>query len=317
MRRHSETTFAQVASIAGGFAEGSAFSVCVFLGRSVVAFERFQHLNADTVHACSATRWAADEAAKAASKAQSLGGVVAANSAKGRSLARHRLHDAISGLVYLLTTWVPSVGVDASEAPLGPVSSSSGGEKLSAASEEALIRLLEVVRELVPLQAVKKAAAEAILFVHAKRARVAAPVSSTSLLMQLEQRRLPSTNKGGAGSLSVADWRSFVAKLNFGEEHPALAPLQEPKLVVCETITCSMWMLFHFLAESATVQAREVFASEQCKRVGIRILETRQPLPVSFVDRFSVRQTRRQQEAIALAALTKVRTKSPLSLSCA
>ncbi|CDJ34009.1 LOW QUALITY PROTEIN: uncharacterized protein EMH_0087150 [Eimeria mitis] len=80
--------------------------------------------------------------------------------------------------------------------------------------------------------------------------------------------------------LRTADWRKWIGSVAFGAEALPLPPLEEPKLKHCTTITCSVWMLMHVLAEGAKRLSVKVNAHPKCGRGELFFKRKGQALPI-------------------------------------
>ena len=235
----------------------------------------FEHLAGKP---CESRRWALEEATLSASSALRKSEGANARAAKGRLLenedraARDRVHDAIRGLQFVLSSWVTRV---------------SG--RLTKADEYALIDLLEIIRATVPLRPVKKAVALAILHLHnsgsqdapaslqkPQAANSAADRFSWELELYHEMDDALQAVKG----LRADEWGRWIGSIPFGKEAPPLAPLEDPHLRHCTTVTCSVWMLLHLLAEGASEHARKVSEYPACGPKQLFYRRKGQALPV-------------------------------------
>lgn len=185
-------------------------------------------------------------------------------------LANARVHDAVRGLQFVLSSWVVTVS-----------------ERLTRADEFALIDLLEAVRASVPLKSVKRAAAHAILHLyHSSREEVTLQkpqARNTENEPFSEELRLYNELDDAlqaAKGLKAAEWRQWIGGIPFGENAPALAPLEEPKLKHCTTMTCSVWMLLHLLAEGAGDLAQQVSVHPKCGPEEVFYKRKAQALPI-------------------------------------
>ncbi|OEH77327.1 hypothetical protein cyc_08203 [Cyclospora cayetanensis] len=192
------------------------------------------------------------------------------------TLARARVHDAVRGLQFVLASWVVTVT-----------------ERLTEADQLALIDLLEVARATIPITSVKRAAALSILHLYSsgnlgaeslrggrsvKRAlgRTSEDRFTDELRIYSELDHVLQAGKG----LKAAEWRAWVGSVSFGKEAPPLAPLEEPKMRHCTTLTCSVWMLLHLLADGAAALAQQVAAHLKCGPQQVFYKRKGQALPV-------------------------------------
>lgn len=186
------------------------------------------------------------------------------------ALANARVHDAVRGLQFVLSSWVVTVS-----------------ERLTRADEFALIDLLETVRASFPMKSVKRAAAHAILHLYySSRAEVTLqkPQARNSQNEPFsEELRLYNELDDAlqaAKGLKAAEWRQWIGGISFGESAPALAPLKEPNLKHCTTLTCSVWMLLHLLAEGAADVAQQVRVHPKCGPEEVFYKRKAQALPI-------------------------------------
>ncbi|CDJ52137.1 hypothetical protein, conserved [Eimeria brunetti] len=171
--------------------------------------------------------------------------------------ARARLHDGIRGLQFILASWVVTEG-----------------EHMSFAEEFALVDLLEIVRAVVPIETVKKSAALAIIHLYSSmqvspdgltsRQPESLTDASARFSEHIELYREIDDHLRHTKGLRTADWRKWIGGLSFGAEALPLPPLEEPKLKHCTTLTCSVWMLMHVLAEGARELSAKVNAHPKC-----------------------------------------------------
>ncbi|KAL8271878.1 hypothetical protein Esti_004268 [Eimeria stiedai] len=236
----------------------------------------FEHLNGMP---CVDERWGFEEviAASHYSRHSSEASRAAAEAAAAEELAQGRMHDAIRGLQFFLASWVLAAR-----------------DTLTRADEYALIDLLELVRATIPLKSVRKAAALATLHLHAsgeRGRRGAAAVGEEARRYRLRRDEaqfaqvLEVYNElDEALSLQpgqrASDWRRWVGTLSFGEEAPPLPPLQEPLLNHCSTLTCSVWMLLHALAEGASHLAQLLIEHPKCGPEEVFYKRKGQALPI-------------------------------------
>lgn len=218
---------------------------------------------------CEASRWESEDVPSALS--HGLRKPRDANADKAaEALAHARVHDAVRGLQFILSSWVVTVS-----------------ERLTKADEFALIDLLEVARAVVPLKSVKKAAAHAILHLyHSTRAEVTLhkpQTRNTRIEPFSDEFRLYNELDDALHAvkgMKAAEWRKWIGGIPFGEFAPALAPLEEPKLEHCTTVTCSVWMLLHLMAEGAAELAQQVSVHPKCGPEEVFYKRKAQALPI-------------------------------------
>lgn len=217
---------------------------------------------------CQLLRWGSEELPSGTGSQRD---VEAAEKA-AETLASARAHDAIRGLQYVLASWVVAAS-----------------DRLTRADEFALIDLLEAVRATIPLKAVKRSAALAILHLYNSKSKeqsmqeypqsVTAQDDNFLKVVQLydEFDEMLQETKG----MRASDWRKWVGGIPFGEAAPPLASLEEPKLKHCTNLTCSVWMLLHLMAEGAADLAETVIAkSHQCGPEEVFFKRKAQALPI-------------------------------------
>lgn len=189
------------------------------------------------------------------------------------SSARARLHDGIRGLQFILASWVVTER-----------------EHMSFADEFALVDLLEIVRAVIPIESVKRAAALAIIHLHNS---MQVPLHDLPLRKpELVTRESPSFSEvlelymniddslRFTKGLKTADWRKWIGSVSFGAEALPLPPLEEPKLKHCTTLTCSVWMLMHVLAEGAKELSVKISTHSKCGRDKVFFKRKGQALPI-------------------------------------
>lgn len=217
---------------------------------------------------CEASRWESEEVPSS----QSSPGLRKPRDADkaAEALAKARAHDAVRGLQFILSSWVVTVS-----------------ERLTKADEFALIDLLEVVRAVIPMKSVKRSAAHAILHIyHSTRSDVTLHKPQTR-----NTRNEPFSDElrlynefddalHAVKGMKAADWRKWIGGIPFGEFAPALAPLEEPKLEHCTTLTCSVWMLLHLMAEGAAELAQQVSIHPKCGPEEVFYKRKAQALPI-------------------------------------
>ncbi|CDI86808.1 hypothetical protein, conserved [Eimeria praecox] len=243
------------------------------LGGDIAAFEHLRGIP------CSSYRWGSEQMPELAAHDSSVvqqekedGRDVERNSVPmgGREAptavsARARLHDGIRGLQFILASWV-----------------FTRRERMSFAEQFALIDLLEIVRAVVPIRSVKRAAAHAIIHLQNSMQVLPddLPLGELESLSEehkrfskyLEVYREIDDNLSSSKGLRTADWRKWIGSLAFGAEALPLPPLEEPRLKHCTTITCSVWMLMHVLAEGARELSAKDALIEQNPSLGCMIV---------------------------------------------
>ncbi|CDJ29519.1 LOW QUALITY PROTEIN: uncharacterized protein EMH_0050330 [Eimeria mitis] len=165
--------------------------------------------------------------------------------------ARARLYDGIRGLQFILASWVVTEK-----------------EHMSFAEEFALVDLLEInsmqaLPERLPLRQPESLKDDSARF-----------SDHLDLYREIDSKLYATSG------LRTADWRKWIGSVAFGAEALPLPPLEEPKLKHCTTITCSVWMLMHVLAEGAKRLSVKVNAHPKCGRGELFFKRKGQALPI-------------------------------------
>lgn len=219
--------------------------------------------------------------------------------------ARERLHDGIRGLQFILASWVVTQR-----------------ENMSFAEEFALVDLLEIVRAVVPIKSVKRAAALAIIHLHnSMQAPTDRLPSRQPKLLKNESARLSEylelyreidDSLNATMGLRTADWRRWIGSVAFGAEALPLPPLEEPRLKHCTTVTCSVWMLMHVLADGARELSVKVNAHPKCGPDELFFRRKGQALPIYLLQ--EQQQQRRPVDLGQVVDTASLSTVSPFPL---
>lgn len=274
----------------------------------------FQHLYGKP---CEADRWDGEQKALSSPSPSSLRlsspAAAAADASAAAAGAASRVHDAVRGLQFVLGSWVVTVS-----------------DRLSRADEFSIIDLLEAVRASVPIRGVKKAAALATLHLFNSASSSGSGSSRSGgdryeqpQLQQQEQlERQRGRDVGGSfesafqvyeeldealhaeKGFRAAEWRQWVGGLPFGAEAPSLPSAKVPELRHCTTLTCSVWMLMHLLAEGAAETARQVHVHPKCGPANTFYKRKAQALPIYLLKRQQIKQKHLNlQEILDISAM--------------